>query len=238
MKKKVLIVVANPSIHPTLNYPVGFWASELFHPIEVFNKEGIEWDIASPDGGKVIMDPMSNPNDDSQYSAWDVLSKKYVDDVEFMKQLENTTAIATVNTDNYDAIMVAGGQSPMFTFSTATNLHKIFYTFYSEGKVAAALCHGVAILNYVKDSKGNYLVTNKHITGFTNEEEDQANSAVNAEVMPWRIENELTKKGANFTKLEAWTPFAITDKNLITGQQNLSGEVTAKKIVEHLKQTK
>ncbi len=232
---KVLIVVANPATHPTLNYPVGFWASELFHPIDVFNREGIAWDIASPDGGMVRMDPMSDPNNESRYSAWDVLSKKYVDDPEYMRLLQDTPAIATVKSDEYDAIMVAGGQSPMFTFSTATDLHTLFGAFYEQGKVTAALCHGVAILNYVKDSSGHFLATDKTITGFTNEEEDQANAAVQAEVMPWRIENELTKKGAHFQKLAAWTPFAIADGNLITGQQNMSGEVTAKKIVEQLK---
>jgi putative intracellular protease/amidase len=69
MKNNVLIVVANPSRHPTLQYAVGFWASELFHPIEVFNTNNIDWDIASPDGGRVILDPMSNPNHESEYSA-------------------------------------------------------------------------------------------------------------------------------------------------------------------------
>ncbi|GAA4281659.1 type 1 glutamine amidotransferase domain-containing protein [Gaetbulibacter aestuarii] len=235
MKKNVLIVVANPSEHPTLHYPVGFWASELFHPISVFNNSDIDWDIASPAGGQVIMDPMSNPNDSSQYSAWDALSKKFVDDAVFMKQLENTKSLDAINPDDYDAIMVAGGQSPMFTFEGAKNLHKLFLSFYESGKVAAALCHGVAVLNFITDASGQFLVANKQITGFTNAEEDQANAAVNAVVMPWRIEDELIKKGAIFKKSEAWKPFAIVDGNLITGQQNMSGEITAQKIVEQLK---
>lgn len=236
MKKKVLIVVANPSTHPTLHYPVGFWASELFHPIEVFNQEGIQWQIASPNGGKVIMDPMSDPNDESQYSAWDQLSKKYVDDISFMNQLEQTVAITELHLDEFDAIMVAGGQSPMFTFEKATTLHKAFHYFHQQGKVAAALCHGVAVLNYIKDEQGTAFVKNKTITGFTNEEEDQANASVNTEIMPWRIEEELTKKGANFKKGNPWSAFAIADGNLITGQQNMSGEATAQKIVAALKQ--
>ncbi len=231
---KVLIVVANPSTHPTLQYPVGFWASELFHPIEVYNKNNVQWEIASPDGGKVIMDPMSDPNHESQYSAWDTLSKMYVDDAAFMAQLENTKAIRDVNLEDYDAIMVAGGQSPMFTFETATDLHTAFTSFYESGKIAAALCHGVAILNYAKGSDGEFLVKGKTVTGFTNEEEDQANSAVNAKIMPWRIEEELTKKGASFVKQEAWASYATADGQLITGQQNMSGEATALKIVEQL----
>lgn len=232
---KVLIVLANQSIHPTLQYPVGFWASELFHPIEVYNNNQVQWEIASPEGGKVIMDPMSDPNHESEYSAWDTLSKKYVDDKEFMAQLDNTAAIGSLNLDNYDAIMVAGGQSPMFTFEKAKDLQDAFVSFYESGKIAAALCHGVAILNYVKGSDGAFLAKGKRVTGFTNEEEDQSNAAVNATIMPWRIEDELTQKGANFEKKEAWNSYAIVDGNLITGQQNLSGEATALKIVEELK---
>ncbi|MDC8004066.1 type 1 glutamine amidotransferase domain-containing protein [Aureisphaera galaxeae] len=233
MKKKVLIVVANPSIHPTLNYPVGFWASELFHPITVFQKEGISYDIVSPEGGKVILDPMSDPNDESGYSAWDQVSKQFIDEG-FMTTLESTTSISDINEADYDAIMVAGGQSPMFTFEDATQLHKTFETFYNQGKVASALCHGVSVLNYVKDSEGNDLATGKTVTGFTNEEEDAANAAVGTEVMPWRIEDALLAKNANFKKAEAWHPFAVADGNLVTGQQNMSGEVTAQKIVELL----
>ena len=235
MKKKVMIVVANPSTHPTLNYPVGFWASELFHPIEVFDANDIAWQIASPDGGKVLMDPMSNPNDESKYSAWDELSKKYVDNPKYMELLEDTPSVSDLKMDDFDAIMVAGGQSPMFTYDSKTDLQQMFLKFYESGKVSAALCRGVALLNYIKKDDGEYLVKGKEVTGFANEEEDQANAAVNAVVMPWRIEDELVKKGAEFKTVDAWQPYAIADGNLVTGQQNLSGEVTAKKIVELLK---
>lgn len=234
MSKKVLIVAANPATHPALHYPVGFWASEVFHPIEVFTRNSIAFTICSPEGGEVRMDPMSNPNDESGYSAWDTLSKKYIDDASFMKQFLNTAAINAVKTEEYDAIMVAGGQSPMFTFENATGLHSVFSDFYTSGKVAAALCHGVAVLNYAKDAKGAFLIKGKQATGFTNEEEEQANAAVNAKIMPWHIEDELNKKGARFKKAAPWTSFTVVDENLITGQQNMSGEETARRITERL----
>ena len=44
------------------------------------------------------------------------------------------------------SIIVAGGQAPMFTFEHATALHRIFVAFHEAGKMACALCHGVAIL--------------------------------------------------------------------------------------------
>ena len=50
----------------------------------------------------------------------------------------------------FDAIVVAGGQAPMFTFEQATSLHEKFTEFFEAGKVASALCHGAAILAHAK----------------------------------------------------------------------------------------
>jgi putative intracellular protease/amidase len=52
--------------------------------------------------------------------------------------------------------------------------------------------------------------------------------------MPWRIEDEMKRLGANYVQAGLWRPFAIRDGNLITGQQNFSGEVTARQVIEAL----
>ena len=93
----------------------------------------------------------------------------------------------------------------MATFETAQALHRKFVEFYA-GKIACALCHGVAILRYAKLTNGEYLVKGKTVTGFANVEEDFADSAVwsmgllsrDKHIMPWRIEDELKKLGANY----------------------------------------
>jgi len=80
--------------------------------------------------------------------------------------------------------------------------------FYEAGKLSAALCHGVAILRYAKLSNGEYLAKGKTVAGFANVEEDFADNAVwsmNAlphgkHLMPWRIEDELKKIGANYVQ--------------------------------------
>lgn len=46
-------------------------------------------------------------------------------------------------------------------------------------------------------------------------------------VMPWRIEDELKKLGANYMQAGLWRGFAIRDGNLVTGQQNFSPLETA-----------
>lgn len=53
-------------------------------------------------------------------------------------------------------------------------------------------------------------------------------------VMPWRIEDELKRAGANFIQAGAWCGFAHRDANLVTGQQNFSGTETAECVIRAL----
>jgi hypothetical protein len=76
--KRVLMVVANPTTSTTTGWPVGFWASELFHPLYEFTEAGYDVTVASPDGGDVEIDGMSDPRDESRYSEEDVLSLGYL----------------------------------------------------------------------------------------------------------------------------------------------------------------
>jgi len=122
------------------------------------------------------------------------------------------------------------------------DLHAKFVECHQAGKIAAALCHGTAILRYAKLPNGEYLAKGKTVTGFANVEEDFADNAVwtygllprDRHVMPWRIEDELRRIGANYVQAGLWRSFAVRDGNLVTGQQNFSGAETAGLIIEAL----
>ena len=240
--KRVAIVISNPAVSTTSGWPVGFWWAELTHPYFHFTEIGYEVEIFSPDGGACTVDAMSDPEDASQWQAEDVISRGYKHDPAFVKRVANTRIVDEIDVSTFDAIVVAGGQGPMFTFDKAVNLHKKFAEFYEAGKVAAALCHGVAILRYATLSNGEPLVKGKTVTGFANIEEDFADEAVwslgamprGTHLMPWRIEDELRKLGANYIQAGLWKGFAIRDGNLITGQQNFSGSETAEVIIRAL----
>jgi putative intracellular protease/amidase len=238
--KRVAIVISNPGISTTTGWPVGFWWGELSHPYFHCTEAGYEVEIFSPDGGKCEADAMSDPEDASQWQAEDVISRGYKHDPSFMKLIENTRPVSDIDVSWFDAIVVAGGQGPMFTFEAAVGLHRKFTEFYEAGKIAAALCHGVAILRYARLSSGEPLVRGKTVTGFANIEEDFADQAVwdsgalarGKHVMPWRIEDEIRKLGGNYVQAGLWKGFAIRDGNLITGQQNFSGGETAQLLIE------
>jgi len=234
MSKSILMIVANPSISTTLGWPVGFWAAELIHPYDIFIKAGLSVTIASPNGGKVEFDGLSDPRDASGYSKDDTLSLEYINQPEFMALLENTPGIANLKSTDFDAIVVCGGQSPMFTFRENTALANLFMEFYNTNKPSAALCHGTCLLLETKLADGTFLIKGKTITGFANSEEDYADSVVGQKIMPFRIEDEANKLGANFVTKEAFSPHALQDGNLITGQQQNSGAETAKLVLAAL----
>ena len=238
--KRAAIVISNRAVSTTTGWPVGFWWAELSHPYFAFTEAGWEVDVFSPDGGSCECDAMSDPEDASQWQAEDVISRGYKHDPDFMELLERTGKVDEIDVDRYDALLVAGGQGPMFTFESAGNLHAKFVEFFEAGKATAAVCHGVAVLRYARLSDGEPLVKGKTVTGFANVEEDASDQAVwdlgalsrDKHVMPWRIEDELRALGANFIQAGLWRGYAVRDGNLITGQQNFSGGETADLIIE------
>ena len=231
---RVLMVVANPAVATTTGWPVGFWASELVHPWYEFTQAGYEVDVASPEGGPVSVDAFSDPRDASGYSADDVLSRGFLETPELAAILEDTPRISDLDLEAFDAIVVCGGQSPMFTFADNEDLAAALRTFYEAEKPTAALCHGVAALMNVTLSDGEPLIKGRTITGFSNAEEDAANAAVGQEIMPWRIEDTAVERGAHYVQGGLWRAFAVQDGRLISGQQQYSGRRTAELVIDAL----
>ena len=240
--KRVAIVIANPATSTTTGWPVGFWWSELAHPYLQFHEAGYQVEVFSPAGGRCVADAMSDPRDPSGYSASDLISMGFLSTPALAALVEDTRPVSAIDVARFDAIVVAGGQAPMFSFEQATDLHRVFGAFYDAGKIACALCHGTAVLRYARRADGELIVKGKTVTGFANVEEDFADQAVwglgllprDRHVMPWRIEDELTRLGANYVQAGLWRSFAIRDGNLITGQQNFSGAETARLVIEAL----
>lgn len=241
-RKRIALVIANPAVSTTTGWPVGFWWSELTHPYLAFTEAGYEVEFFSPAGGACVADGMSDPNDPSGYSQADLISQGFIHTPALRARVEATRPVAEIELEAFDAIVVAGGQAPMFTFEGATDLHARFAAFFEAGKVAAALCHGCAILAFARDSQGEYIARGRTVTGFANVEEDFADNAVwgygllprDRHVMPWRIEDRLKAIGANYVQAGLWRSFAVRDGNLVTGQQNFSGGETARLVIEAL----
>ena len=234
-KGKILMVASSPTVSKQTGWPIGFWAAELTHPLHVFQEAGFEVELASTEGGEIIMDGYSNPTDASGYSAHDIISLGYMQQDWFNAMLQNTQKITDINPKNYDGIFLVGGQGPMYTFRNNTDLEKLFVNFYESGKPSAAVCHSATLLLNAKKSDGKLLVENKTWTGFANAEEEFADKAVGQKIQPYWIETEARKiANTNFKVSAPFSAYAIEDGNLITGQQQNSGAAAARLLVQQL----
>jgi len=234
-KGKILMVASSPTVSKQTGWPIGFWAAELTHPLHVFREAGYEVELVSTAGGKVEMDGYSNPTDASGYSAHDVISLGFMQQSWFNDMLANTKKLTEVNHGDYAAVFLVGGQAPMYTFKDNKELEKLFVSFYESGKPSAAVCHSTTLLLTAKKSNGDLLVKGKTWTGFADAEEDYADKAVGMKIQPYRIETEARKiPGTSFKVAAPFSSYAITDGNLVTGQQQNSGAAAAEMVVELL----
>ncbi len=234
-QKSILMIVANPGTSPTTGWPVGFWWAELTHPYWTFTEAGYSVDIVSPKGGDLAADGFSDPEDDSQYSAHDIVSLGFKHSPTHAALIKGTRSIADVDLDGYDAIFLAGGQSPMVTMIDDTALHGFVARAHEAGKVVAIVCHGTCVLLKTRLSNGDLLVKGKTWTGFADAEERYADDFVGQKIQPFWIEEEARKlEDTNFVVNAMFKPFAIRDGNLITGQQQFSGAAAAELVVDTL----
>jgi len=234
-KKKVLMVVANPSTSKTTGWPVGFWWAEVTHPYWAFTEAGYEVEIRSPQGGALQADGYSDPEDASGYSAHDILSLGFKKSQTHAALLQNTRSVDDVDPNAYDAVFFAGGQSPMVTFRGNQKLQALVARFYEAGRVTALVCHATCLLLDTKLSNGDLLVKGKTWTGFATSEEKFADSFVGQRIQPFWIEDEArTIDGTNFVVDQMFREFAVRDGLLVTGQQQYSGAAAARLVIEAL----
>lgn len=223
MAKKVLVVLTSADKIVKLDKPTGWYLPELAHPYDVLAPK-TEIVVASPKGGVAPLDPGSVEMFKSDESSVNFL-KNHKDVWETTKPLKEFVG----RSGEFDAIFYPGGHGPMFDLVTDSDSIKLIEEFHNAGKPVAAVCHGPIVFRDVKiNSKP--LVEGKNVTGFTNVEEDQVQLS---EAMPFLLEDELKKNGANFHKAEQpWGEKVVVDGLLISGQNPASAKGVGEAILK------
>jgi len=228
--KKALIVVTNHSyFNDADTEPTGLWLSELTHFYDQFEQAGIAMDIVSPKGGKVPIDSRS-----LGFFMLDKATKKRYQDANFMALLDNTKPLSEVDHNDYELLYFAGGHGAMWDFVGNELLDTLTREMYETNKIVAAVCHGVAALQNVQLSNGEYLLKGKKGTGFPYF--DEAIAGVKKSV-PYNLEKNLKNRGMSYSK--AFLPLmghTVVDGLLVTGQNPNSALDTAKaalSLVQH-----
>jgi putative intracellular protease/amidase len=226
-KMKILFVLTSHDKLGETGKKTGFWVEEFANPYYALLDKGAEITIATPKGGKAPIDPSSDLP-----SAGTADTERYKNDKVAQDKINNTLILANINPVDYDAVFYPGGHGPLWDLSEDKTSIKLIETFNQHKKPIAFVCHAPAALKNVKSSNGEFLVKNKKVTGFSNTEEEAVNLTA---VVPFLVEEMLSKNGGIYSKTDDWQPYAIQDGNLITGQNPASSALVAKKLIEMLK---
>ncbi|MDY0931100.1 type 1 glutamine amidotransferase domain-containing protein [Chryseobacterium sp. CFBP8996] len=223
MSKKVLFVLTSHDELGNTGLKTGFWTEELAAPYYALSDKGVEITLASPKGGQSPIDPKSE-DPSSRTDA----TRRMDDDQVLKDKLENTYQLSDVKSEDFDAVFYPGGHGPLWDLAEDKVSQQLIVDFYSSNKPVAFVCHAPGVLKDVKiDSE--YLVKGKNVTGFTNTEEEAVQLT---DVVPFLVEDMLKKNGGVYTKIEDWSPYAIVDGRLVTGQNPASSEKVAEELLK------
>src|SRR3954454_4236289 len=222
---KILMVLTSHDVLGNTGRKTGFWLEEGAAPYFVFRDAGVQLTLASPKGGQPPIDPKSDlPENQTPAMA------RFKKDEVAQKTFANTVRLADVNAGDFDTVFYSGGHGPMWDLAEDPLSISLLESFYNSGKPIALVCHSPGVLRHVK-YKGEPLVKGKHVTGFTNGEEEEVKLT---HVVPFLVEDELLRLGAIFEKKANWQPFAITDGRLITGQNPASSTSAAQALLKFM----
>ena len=230
--RDVLFVVSSAT-KMNNGWDTGFWLAELAHPYFELKEAGFTADIASLKGGTPSIDPWSDPRNPWGLATHDMISMGFLNMAAPMAQLTNSLKLSEVDLGKYEVIVFAGGNAAMFDMPTDPSVRAAVRTMWEHGRIVAALCHGTSALLDVRLSNGRYLLDGKKVTGFSNSEERLVEELLGVTgLMPFWIEDVVPQRGGRYFAEAPWTPFAMRDGRLVTGQQQHSGRQVAEHILE------
>jgi putative intracellular protease/amidase len=206
--KKVLIVLTSHEDLGNTGKKTGFWLEEFADPYYLLMDNGIAITLASPKGGRPPMDPSSAAENYQTKST-----KRFTNDKIAQEQLSNTVKLETINVGDYDAIYYPGGHGPLWDLAEDKTSIALIEDFYNANKTIAFVCHAPAVLKNTTKKDGTPLI----------------------KVVPFLVEDMLTKNGGIYSKGADWSAYAIEDGNLITGQNPASAKLVAEKLLSQLK---
>lgn len=217
---EVLVLVTGAD-RMTNGKPTGLWLEEYAVPYLALKKAGHTITTATLKGGAAPVDERSNPTPE-QAKAWS----------DAAAELKQTKPLANIDVAKFDAIFLPGGHGVMFDLASDPAAAKVISQFAQNNKIVAAVCHGPAVLVGATGADGKPIVAGKKVSTFTDDEE----RAVKLDQdMPFLLETKLRELGANIEKSPNFTPHAVRDGNLITGQNPPSSEKVAELVIEALK---
>ncbi|MGM9479564.1 type 1 glutamine amidotransferase domain-containing protein [Roseateles sp. NT4] len=217
---KVLFVLTSNGFLGSTGQATGTWLSEFLVPYRYFVDRGIDVAVASVKGGDAPLDPSSVEAQKSTGTELDPQSKAL---------LRNSLCLASnfAQLSDCDAIFFPGGSGGMWDFPDSEAVQWAVEYCLTNGKVVAALCHGVAGLVSARASSGDSVLHGRRVTGFSDAEELEIGRET---VVPFLLESKLRQLGAEYRCASNWQPCVEIDGKLITGQNPASAAMLAEAV--------
>lgn len=251
---KILVVMSGAHLLELKDnkvYATGYYLNELATPIRALIEAGYTPVFASPNRDAPTMDASSNRdmffgNDEAKRMA----TLRFIDGIE---GLRHPLKLSAVNPDDYAGVFVPGGHAPMVDLVKDKDLGRILRAFHDTGRPTALICHGpMALLSTLPQSEAfdkalnagktdalpalanDWPYAGYKIAVFSKGEEQQIEAPQLGGLAPYYNDEALAAAGATITNAESWTPNAVVDRELITGQQPFSDIAFANALVAQL----
>ncbi len=209
----------------------GVYASEMTEPYYTFLEAKMSVDIASIDGGKIPIDPLSLKP--FIRTADDI---RFLGDPIFKEKAEHSLPIKQINITGYDIIFLSGGWGAAYDFAQSNILAEKMSEAYASKKVLGAVCHGPLGFIGAQKPDGSPLVEGVRMTGVTNRQLKQ----LMVEGTPKHPESELRKANARYESksgmVDMLNNLVVVDKThrIVTGQNQKSGVEAAQEAMQLL----
>jgi len=226
MTKKILMVLTSHDELGNTGKKTGFWVEEFAAPYYAFIDAGVEVTLATPKGGQAPIDPTSTLADFQTLAT-----KRFESDDAVQTEIANTLNLSALHEGEFDGVFYPGGHGPLWDLTENKDSIALIESFLKASKPVATVCHASAALLNVKQASGDFAISGKAVTGFTNSEEEAVQLT---EVVPFLLEDELVKRGGEYQKAQDWHAFVVQDGLIITGQNPASSALAAKSLLTHL----
>ena len=238
----------------------GYYLNEMVIPTQTALEAGYEMVLATPNGKKPVMDPQSavasyfGGSDDELQNALD-----FVETYPAMQRPLSLRSAIDEGLDKYVAVYVPGGHPPMVDLMDNAELGEILRYFHDRGKLTVLLCHGpIAITAALPKAKefraalvrgdeelarklaADWIYAGYRMTIFSNDEEHWVEDTyMGGRKVPFYVNDALRIAGGKveISDQGIFTPHAVQDRELITGQNPPSDQALSALFLQALERT-
>ena len=223
----ILMVLTSHDDLDNTGLKTGFWLEEFAAPYYVFSDAGAEITLASPFGRQPPVEPRS-----SDLIAQTDATRRFGADALARAALARTMKLRDVVASRFDAAFYPGGHGPLWDLAENAYSIALIETMFAAGRPVALVCQAAGVLRHVKAADGRPWVLGRAVTGFANTEEQAIGLS---RVVPFLVEDMLTRSGGHYSKAADWHAHVVTDGLLVTGQNPASSEPAAQALLQAMR---